>query len=594
MLESGTARLRALLTVAVTAIVAVAWLCWWRTPAPAVAPATSLVSRPPVDATAPASSPPPVAEAERMPAAPTITAPLLVRGRCLAVENDEPLAVTLHVGEDDGTEGALGSDDLATAASGTDGRFEFGVAFAGAKDLRLLATAPGRAPVSCRREGSQAGEVWDVGDVRLTLAARVSGEVVDATGEHVAAAQVALRMLGPELPAMSFRSTHLATTDAAGRFAMTAAVAAGEWYVGVDGTGALLTPRKTQVPAGGEHFVRIEVERPDPRQAITGRVVDSAGAPIAGAGLAAYGEGARGRAVSAADGTFLLHRGPPHFDRGKPGVELTAQAPSFEQVPAAGATVGWGQRDVVLVMRPLSTVLVRAIDSRGARLAGFDLLYGQITASGTWLDYAMAKAKPVADGVLLTGLRSGPHVLLLRPREDGQAVAGPEPFAVGAAAPDAVTVRVPDRVDVQVEVIDAAAAPVPQCELDLIARLGDAPVDSGLPAPRLRGLRSAGLRGSRQVALAAGSTDDRGIATLAAPPGRFSLFARCRTHLPVTQQVVVVANQPRIRVVLEAATVLHGRLTPVELLPAFGIAESKPERRLAVVARGPAAGTAPA
>ena len=600
MPQAGPFRLVAFTVILVVVVVAASWLGWCREVAQAIEPA---LSSPPGAATATPNGLL-ATEADPVRAAASTSVRenpmLLVRGRCLAAETGLPLQVALHVGDDDdgapeGDSGAIGIEALATGASASDGRFELNLAFAGQKNLRLLATAPDRAPMGCRREGAQAGEVWDIGDVRMTLTARVAGELVDATGAPVADAQVMLLMLAPEPTLMAFRNLHTAPTDARGRFVMISPMAAGEWLVSVDGTGALRTPRKTQVPAGGEHFVRIEVERPDPKQAITGTVKGRTGLPLADVALSAYGEGARSRGRSGADGAFLLHRGPPHFDRGKPGVELSAQAPQLEHLrPSAGQWVAWGQHDVVVVMQPLASVTVRAIDERGERVHAFEVLHGQLSSVGSWMDYMVSKKKPVEGGVQLTELHGGEHLLLLRPQDGSLAVAGPVHFVVGDTSPNELTVRVPDRIDLQVDVVDTAGSPVPHCELDLIASFTEAPVDMALPAPRLPGLRSSGLREARQVALASGTTDDRGIAKFAAPPGRLSLHARCVTHLPHTSDVVVAASEPHLRIVLEAAAVLHGRLVPIDLLPALGLGETKPERRLAVVARAVAAGVPPA
>jgi hypothetical protein len=253
--------------------------------------------------------------------------------------------------------------------------------------------------------------------------------------------------------------------------------------------------------------------------------------------------------------------------------------------------VAWGQREVVVVMQPLSAVTVRAVDARGERVTEFELLFGQLTgANKSWLDYSAAKVKRVDGGVLLEDLRRGEHVLLLVPRDDALAVAGPERFVVGDSPPGEWTVRVQGRVALRVEAVDAAGAPVPGCDVDLLAGFGDAPADAALPWKRLRGVRSSALRGSRQVSIASGATDARGVASFSAPPGRFLLQASSRTHQPFAREVVVSASEPHVRIVLEAATVLRGRLVPHEALPGLGLAQSRPERRLAVVARITAAG----
>lgn len=577
--------------VAVAVLAGAWWLGPWREVVPVVAPPGAVQATTPgegVRAASDASGP--LRAVPEPPAAKD--AELLVHGRCLAAETREPLQASLRVLDDDGAAAPGEREAMAAVASREDGTFELRVAFAGQKNLRLEATARDRAPMSGRREAAEVGGSWDLGDVLLVRTAGVRGEVVDPTGAAVVDAHVQLLMLGADPTPMTFASSHGASSDARGQFAMASPVAAGEWYVSVDGTGALVAPRRVRVNEGGEQFVRIEVERPDPAKSITGRVVDRAGLPVAGVALSAYGEGARGRANSGAEGAFVLHRGPPHFDRGKPGVELSAQAPRLEHVrPPEGQWVAWGQRDVVVVMQPLSAVTVRAVDARGERVEAFDLLYGQLTgANKSWLDYTAAKVKRVEGGVVLEDLRRGEHVLLLVPRDEALAVAGPERFVVGDGPPGESTVRVPDCVALRVEAVDAAGTGVPGCDVDLLAGFGEGPADAALPWKRVRSVRSSGLRGSRQVSIASGATDGQGVASFGAPPGRFLLQARSRTHLPLAREVVVSASEPRVRIVLEAATVLRGRLVPREALPGLGLGQSRPERRLAVVARVTSAG----
>ncbi|HEX5052288.1 MAG TPA: hypothetical protein VFZ65_10980, partial [Planctomycetota bacterium] len=294
-----------------------------------------------------------------------------------------------------------------------------------------------------------------------------------------------------------------------------------------------------------------------------------------------------GRATSRADGTFRIHRGAPRADTGKRGVDLFAQAPGLEQVKTSEG-VAWGQHDVEVVMQSLATVVVRALDASGRPVRGFDVLHARLAADGlSLIDYAPPNVVDAGDGsVRLSALRSGAHVLLLRAHDERLAVAGPIPFAVDDASSREVLVHVCDRNQTEVEVVDTAGAPVPACELDLIAAMARAPVDGAMPAPRVEGLRSEGLRGMRQVSLAHGSTDASGVAHLGAPPGSFSLCLRCETHLPLLAPVTIAGTASRLRLVMEPAAVLHGRLVPAVALRAFAPECDEAGHGLAVVMRG--------
>ena len=575
---------------ALPCVLAVAVL-WWSMSASAPAPgqATGSVNASRSDAAdvvdAPRAARDPVAPVAALPA----TAVLTVRGRCVAHEDGAPVSASVHVAADDDGERTttVPVQPLASIRTGDDGRFLVAVPLAAACDLRVFVQASDRAPVGGRRRAVVPGSDWDVGDLRLVRTATVRGEVNDSSGAQVAGAEVMLVRIGQDVPELTFRDAHVAVTDARGAFAFAEPVAAGEWYLRVERTGGLRTPRKTQVPPGGEHVVPIEVERPDPALAIRGKVVDRTGAAVAGIQLTAHGEGARGSAVSEADGTFVLPKGPPHFDRGQTGVELQARGEGLEQAsPTATQRVAWGQHDVLVAMRPLSELVVRAVDARGQPVWPFTVLAGRMSASGeSWVPLSAGRQRTAGDHVVLQRLESGSHSLLLPAQGLASARTGPVPFVVGEASPRELVVTVPDPVDVQLEVVDAVGLPVPRCTVQLVASLGLLPPDAAATALEIAALRGVTGRPMRQVVLATAVTAADGRATFRAPPGEWLVRTSCATHLPLARTVVVGAASSHQRLVLTAAAVVHGRLVPATALPALGLHEAKPERRLAVVAR---------
>lgn len=520
---------------------------------------------------------------------PTRESAVVVRGRCLAAEDDRALVAAVRIGADDGESvealGALANAALAAARTDDDGRFVCLVPVSAVADLRVRAEAVERAPAGARERNLAPGSTWDLGDIRLVRAAAVRGFVVDATGAAVADAEVGLIMLAHEPPALQFCESHTTVSDARGAFAFAEPVAAGEWYVRVERTGALRTPRKLQL-TGEPVDVRIEVERPDPAQALHGIVVDEAGAPLAGVELSAYGEGARGRAVSRADGTFELAKGPPHFDRGEVGIELLATHVGHEQTsPRQNAVATWGRRDVKVVLRALADVVVRAVDARGVPVWPFALTIGKLGTGGeTWSVRGPTSQRAGDGGVVLPRLPSGDYSLLLVPPEPALAVTGPVRLHVDAHSERELVVRVADRATLTVDVVDARGAPVPACTVELLQSLTADPPDAAQPAPDLAALRVPSAPGPRQVALAQGSTDAGGRAMLVSAPGPFLLRARCTTHQTAAQAVVVAPGGNEYRVVLTDAAVVFGRLQPLPLLPALGLGQARPERRLAVTA----------
>ncbi len=575
----------------VPAVAAVGILWWSRSDAAPSAPAPERQAS--GAAAAPGTSTVPAAPAREHAAAPTAvpaTAPVQLRGRCLAAEDGKGVAALLRVGRDDGARvddvGALLATALMSVTADADGRFTVAVPLAATSDLRVHATAADRAPAGARQADVAPGSTWDLGDILLQRTARVRGEVVDASAAPVADAEVGILMLGHEPPALQFCESHKAVTDARGAFAFAAPVAAGEWYVRCERTGALRTPRKLQVPEGGELVVRIEVERPDPALTLHGTVVDGTGVPLAGVELSAYGEGSRGGAVSGADGRFVLAKGPPHVDRGESGVEILAMAAGYEQAsPAKGAARAWGERDLVVVMRPLGDFVVRALDARGAVVWPFQLTVGKCNAIGpSWLPRGLASQRSDGDHVVLPKLPGGRYSLVLTPADAALATTGPVPFDVDETSARELVVRVPDRVDAVVDVVDAKGAPVPGCTVELVGSLSTAPTEPEAPAPDLAAARRATVPGPRQLAVASARTGADGRAVLPAAPGPWLLRARCTTHRAAALPIVVAAGGAPHRVVLTPAAWLRGQLVPLAALPALGLGQQQPERRLAVQA----------
>ncbi len=591
--------------VAFCALVAAGIAWWWLTgtvapPALADVPAVpgAAAAATPAAAAPDAGDEPvavPVRTAVSPRAAPDAAArSLLVRGRCVAAENDAPLGgvevrvAAVLAGDDPGFEPPPAQQALARGASGADGRFELRVAApAAGADLRVDLLPADRAAMTGTYDAGAAGGVWDVGDVRFVGLTRVRGDVVDTAGAPVPDARVWLTMVRLDRPRLEFRDSHRATTDARGAFVFAAPVAAGEWYVGVDGTGAMRSPPTTAVPAGPEHVLPLLVERPDPQRAIAGRAVDLDGRPLAGVDLAASGDGAAGRAVSRADGTFTIHRGAPREDRGPAGVALTANSATHDRVRPAKERLSWGQRDVRVEMAPRAELAVRAIDPAGAVVRG-TVTVAFVAANDALSHYPRRSVHAELDGAArIVGLRTGTHVLWFRPDAAPHVLQGPVVFTVPHAGELRVDVRPPAAVTVRVT---SAAGPVANSDVELLVGATGRPVDGDRPAPWFDGTRSDVLR-APQLTIARGTTGTDGSATLAVAPGSYLLRVRGLGHLPVHRELAVAPGPLAIDVAVGAAAVLHGRLEPAGAVAATWPAGDEPVQRMTVVARA-ANGTA--
>ncbi|MCG3135820.1 MAG: hypothetical protein HMLKMBBP_03586 [Planctomycetes bacterium] len=266
--------------------------------------------------------------------------------------------------------------------------------------------------------------------VQLAAGGPVSGEVVDPSGRPVAGASVQLVASGPGSAA--------GLTDSAGRFSFDGVECGGAESPALFVSAADLAPRRVPV-SGGMPPLRIELRR---GVTIRGRVVDGAGAPVAGARVsdmdprdASRGSGpgeddvARS-ATSREDGSF----------------ELNGVPPEVRIVRAAGAAAGRGAavldassaaeqaRPLELTVRPAARpVRVRVVDRAGKPVAG-------VAVTG---DERRAGVRTDADGVANVPAQLGAEGLELLlyqgPFGDGSAWASLSP-AEAAADPATLTV----------------------------------------------------------------------------------------------------------------------------------------------------------
>jgi RNA polymerase sigma factor (sigma-70 family) len=263
------------------------------------------------------------------------------------------------------------------ATSGADGRFVLEAPRIG----WLTASAPGWTTVL-------SGELWlEPGETLLVLAParRVGGVVVSADGRPLEGVELALEVapqrllaLGPLLDEVE-PVPRATTTDAAGAFT----------FDGAPSGPLVLTAQKDGFEIGiveledsaAREALRIELA-PSTIPAVTGRVVDAAGEPVAGASVSL---GQR-IATCDADGAFHVSFDPRHA-HGEPGAGSVLRA--------ARAGVGLAQREIVLPgvgEPPLEVLLVlaerpralegRVLDPRGEPVAGVEVFVVEDTPFG--------------------------------------------------------------------------------------------------------------------------------------------------------------------------------------------------------------------
>ncbi len=195
--------------------------------------------------------------------------------------------------------------------------------------LHVLVIAPGHAPLVVAPTARRDAGDQDLGDLQLALGGGIRGRVVDASGNGIAAATVALQLVSaPSLPE-GFDATPLLQdmqSDAAGGF-RSGRLVAGTWRLAVTAAGH-------QAAQSGEVAVREgEVTTVDPLvlaigHDLVGVVLGPADAPLSGAAVQLRVRQPRYRAVvnTDAEGRFGLTGVPPG------NAQLTVTCAGFQRL----------------------------------------------------------------------------------------------------------------------------------------------------------------------------------------------------------------------------------------------------------------------
>jgi len=521
----------------------------------------------------------------------------VVRGRCVTAVREAPLADCVVSARREVTAGDR--DAAWTAAheavvTGDDGAFEVSLAHDEWNDsIAVRITRDGFVARTGRFPRPDPGAEVELGDVVMLPAIDVDGELVDEQGAPIANAGLMFVHIVLAGDAPTETDTMLrARSDAAGRFAFDGRAHPGEWYVGVEDSGALIAPRSVKLTDDdARHHLRIVVERPDPKLAITGAIVDEAGRALPGMRVSATGEGFFGRCTSDERGRFQVHRAGPAPNRGERGVELLVLDPrdDLERVrPEKGARFAWGARDVDVVMRRRTAQPVRVVDADGRPVLDYTLFVLRADGAGRrQLLRAATQRGRHADGrCAVPGLRVGPHAAIVAPRDAALANTTAVPFVVTAATnPAEHTITLPRRAPLHVAVRTAAGGAVADSEVELLLPLTGDDADERTPYEALRHA-DRGERARSHTVVARARTDGDGQVRFDAPVGAFTLRVRGEDHVPALQAVEVFAPTSRAEVTVAAASRITGTLQPPDALAALRRASAVGGQPVRVVVTG--------
>ncbi|MBX3464490.1 MAG: sigma-70 family RNA polymerase sigma factor [Planctomycetes bacterium] len=402
--------------VAALALVAgiAAVICWPDRSAPLALPAGTGAAPPSAAAAAPDEPGAVVAggrdllavaaEAAPTPPAP-LPAPARRRGRVVDDETGAPLAgVTVAQGR-----GMMvqPQPDAAVVVTGVDGRFEF--EFAGGTSPRQWFWGPGH--VRIWRDGAPvgAGQSDDIGDVRLRRGRILAGRVTDERGLPLPAGTIVEARYRTEVSRSgSDPGSVQARTAAEGTFTFATPVPFGGADLELPGPEwELAAPNRFEVARDGSMAIELTAR---PRTAVRGVVVDVAGTPLPGIGLARLPSSPE--AVTDDEGRFVLRRST----RGSPTCTVrVVDAPDF--VPPPPREVAWHTHDLRLVLAPASVLPLEVVDETGAAVADFGVVLQREGLRGAGGDGVRQLGAHAGGRLDVTGIVPGATLLRVVPSD---------------------------------------------------------------------------------------------------------------------------------------------------------------------------------
>lgn len=455
----------------------------------------------------------------------------------------------------------------ATVTTGADGRFrlEFPAWLPLRFDLRIARAD--LVPLEGIFPDVEPGRVIALGDVRLAPGTRFFGRLVHRDGSPAAAVDIDLEAFddidGPVVP-ITFTTFR---TDADGTFCAGEALPAGRYRVRVS---RRRNPSPAEVIAdarGGEAVLDLVVDTVDAPTQLRGTVVDTAGAPIAGAAVqrrhVAAVRGLRDSwhvcpgVTTDPAGRFTLGRQVGDPD----ALTLRIVHPAYEP---ATADCGFGTDDVRIALGDGAAIDVAVVeDPTGRPVEDYQLRIVHVEA-GTAGETRVEHPGHHPGGTTTLRLRRGTYWLFAEPRSHALAVTAPTELVVDdpllrrvvlhAAAEHAAVVRV-QRAD------GTAVAGSRVALVDALGREVNAqtplhrPVGTGWPCYP-----------AAAVLLAEGRTDGDGRVALPAPDRRdLTLVVDGTTHLFTAVAWAPAANGDAV-VTVEAGGSLRGALEPATAL----------------------------
>lgn len=503
---------------------------------------------------------------------------VVFRGRCVEAATGRPLA---------GCAAQLWcrSDQYAThlpanaqTLTADDGCFEISVAQQ-RDDEYFLRVGDEKHVARSRAFGPwQRARTIDLGDVEMRGGVQLSGRVLDRKGQPVAGVDFRLRPQAawfasyegfPEAPGWLLRS------GADGSYATETAIPGGRlelmWTIGslpAERMFEWLTVPETEGPQTLDLVFPID----DDKQSIRGRLLDGDGAPLRPLDLRALGGGTLGTCQCDVDGNFAIPRIEPYDPAALGPVALTLSYPIEGYVLCDPVICSWGDRDVLVRVRPAQTLTVKPVDPRShALLRDYELLCFEVMAGNG--DEQVLPGFPVTkrlpDGSSVLTLSENDHVLQVLPRDTDL---GPSPLLRRARSDGSeCTIELPLSSNANVLVVTADGVPIAGSEVWSL-RAADAAASAELPDPQV--LRLAAKRrfshcGVSDQPVDHGVTDGDGRVHLRTIAGAAMVFAALGPGHVSKAVAMHSAGAADVRIVVAPGASLQCRFAPTSVIAAY-------------------------
>lgn len=462
-----------------------------------------------------------------------------------------------------------------------DGLFAFTFVPPPPHSFELRISREGRVGLEANWHSLDTGEQIDLGDVPMESGAVVTGTVADSRGMPQAKQQVRLRHL--ETP-HGVRPTwiHDTRTTDDGSFQFADRFAAGTWSIEAEGR-QIASDKHIEISAGTEHeHLEITTVSLDELEIITGIVVDEAGEPVQHAWISGrelkYNSSASTR--TDAQGRFRLERPAANevsaeLRRARTAglvdsVEMLVLLDGYEPLLPRDR-VPWGTRDLHLTLDRAEILEIRVVDGpTGDPVEEFGLHLRLAPVGNKWgaftvPDIELRNPQPHPGGVVSLPMRTGHHMLIVKPTSEQWATSDFVYFAVERGPPAPVIVELDRAATRTLRVERTDGSPVRGTEVELLQPPRHAEVRTSTMAVPVESVDS--YESSAAGLLLRGATDDAGELDLRGPSQReITMRLLGPGHQPTIRQVTLGDEPDPWIVVVSSGATLAGTVGPPEVV----------------------------